>query len=229
MGSALKDAFVTLDVLSPMADVYGAWPSLSQCQKQESPLRPQSHRSVRNWLVGGEVALSVVLVVCAGLLIRSFVQLEIVDLGFRTEHALSFRLDLGVLVNSEDERGRQYAEIESRLLQQPGIEATGATVRPILGGGAGGEDTTTILGRERILRFELVTPGYFATMRTPLMRGRFLDKSDTSKAKLVVVVNSAFERAYFPDPNTLGKRIGLKIRVEQSSGGSSPPPGTKLF
>jgi predicted permease len=167
---------------------------------------------VRGWLVGGEVALSVVLVVSAGLLIRSFVRLENVDLGFQTEHALSFRLDLGVLVDSEDQRARQYVDIEGRLLEQPGIEATGATARPILGGGAGGEATVTILGRERDLRLELVTPGYFATMRTPLVRGRFLFKSDTSKANLVVVVNSAFERVYFPDQNTLGKQIVLGNR-----------------
>jgi putative ABC transport system permease protein len=166
---------------------------------------------LRNLLVSGEVALSVVLVVCAGLLVRSFLRLENVDLGFRAEHALSFRLDPSALVSSEAEGARQFAEIESLLLQQPGIEATGATARPILGGGGGGEPTVT-LGRECVLRLELVTPGYFRALQTTLLNGRFLSQSDDQRRPLVVVVNSAFERAYFPDKNTLGKQIVLGNR-----------------
>ncbi len=196
--------------------LFGIGPALSSGRPDSlrdhgrSPAR--FHRSARGWLVGGEVALSVVLVVCAGLLIRSFVRLENVDLGFRAEHALSFRLDLGVLVRDEDQRARQLAEIERRLLEQPGVEATGATVRPILGGGAGGEAEVTILGRARALRLELVTAGYFQTMQTPLLRGRFLAPSDTKTAPLVAAVNAAFERAYFPDGNAVGKQIVLGRR-----------------
>lgn len=171
-----------------------------------------SRRRARGLLVGAEVALAVVLVVCAGLLIRSFVRLENVDLGFRTAHTLSFRVDLSEFVPSDQERARQYAEIERRLLEQPGVEATGATARPLLGGGAGGEATVTIHGRERRLRLELVTPGYFLAMRTPLLRGRLPSQSDTQKSGLIAVVNSAFENVYFPDKNTVGKKIVLGNR-----------------
>jgi len=205
--------FVTL--LAPL--LFGIAPALSSGSPDSlrDHGRSPAHfsRSTRGLLVGGEVALSVVLVVCAGLLIRSFVRLENVDLGFRTERALSFRLDLGVLVHSEDERARQYTEIERSLLEQRGIEAVGATARPVLGGGSGGEaPDVTIQGRQRALRLELVTPGYFQTMRTPLLQGRFPAQSDTKTAPLVVVVNSAFERAYFPDKNTVGKQIILGRR-----------------
>ncbi len=209
----LFDVVVTL--LAPL--LFGIGPALSSGRpdslRDHGRSSTQSNRSARGLLVGGVVALSVVLVVCAGLLIRSFVRLENVDLGFRTERALSFRLDLGVLVHSEDERARQYAEIERSLLEQPGIEAVGATARPILGGGSGGEaPDVTIQGRQRTLRLELVTPGYFQTMRTPLLQGRFPAQSDTKTAALVVVVNSAFEKAYFPDKNTVGKQIILGRR-----------------
>ena len=203
-----------ITLLAPL--LFGIGPALSTAGddslRSRSESRTYSKRSARGLLVGAEVALSVVLVVCAGLLIRSFVRLENVDLGFRTDHTLSFRLDLGNFVHSEEQRARQYAEIETRLVEQPGIEATGASARPLLGGGSGGEATVTIQGRERSLRLELVTPGYFLAMRTPLLRGRFPNQSDTQKSGLIAVVNSAFESVYFPDKNTVGKQIVLGRR-----------------
>jgi predicted permease len=205
---------VCITLLAPF--LFGIGPALSAAGadnlRQHGESTPPSKGSARGLLVGVEVALSVVLVVCAGLLIRSFVRLENVDLGFRTDHTLSFRLDLGDFVPSEELRARQYAEIERRLLEQPGIEATGASVRPVLGGGSGGEATVTIQGLERSVRLELVTPGYFLAMRTPLLRGRFPNQSDTQKSGLIAVVNSAFENVYFPDKNTVGKQIVLGRR-----------------
>ena len=205
----LFNAGITL--LAPL--LFGMGPALSHAGADSLCDRGESSRysrpRARGLLVGAEVALSVVLVVCAGLLIRSFVRLENVDLGFRTAHTLSFRLDLGDFVPDEKQRARQYAAIESLLLKQPGIEATGATARPVLGGGAGGEATLTVQGRECKLRLELVTPGYFNAMQTTLLRGRFPNQSDTQNNALITVVNSAFERVYFPDKNTVGKQLGL--------------------
>jgi predicted permease len=208
----LFNAGITL--LAPL--LFGIGPALTSAGADSLGDRGESsrfsRRRARGFLVGAEVALSVVLVVCAGLLIRSFVRLENVDLGFRTAHTLTFRIDLAEFVRSAEERARQYAEIERRLLEQPGVEATGATARPVLGGGAGGEATVTIQARERRLRLELVTPEYFLAMQTPLLRGRFPNQSDTQKSGLIAVVNSAFENVYFPDKNTVGKQIVLGNR-----------------
>ena len=200
-------------LLAPV--LFGIGPALSAARPDHLRDRAGSSTSskrTRGFLVIVEVTLSVVLVVCAGLLIRSFVRLENVDLGFRADHTLSFRLDMGEFVPSEEQRARQYAEIESRLLEQPGIEAAGATARPVLGGGSGGEATVTIQGQERTLRLEIVSPAYFLAMRTPLLRGRFPTRSETKKADLVAVVNSAFENFYFPDHNSVGKQIVLGRR-----------------
>ena len=202
---------LAVTLLAPL--LFGIGPALSAAHPDDFRSRGESSantsRRVRALLVGGEVALCVVLTVCAGLLIRSFVNLENVDLGFRTENTLSFRLDLTGLVPTEDQGAQQYLEIENRLLEQPGIVAAGATARPLLGGGAGGDADVTIQGREHSLRLELVTPGYFLALRTPLLRGRFPNLSDTKKSGLIVVVNSAFERIYFPDKNAVGKQILL--------------------
>ena len=169
----------------------------------------RASRRVRDVLVAVQVALSVVLVVFAGLLAKSFVRLQAVDPGFRAEHALSFRLELGDLVPDEKQRGRQISEIGRHLLEEHGIEEAGATARPLLGGGSGGEAGVTIQGRECSLRLEVVTSGYFPAVRARLLRGRLPNASDTEKSALVMVVNAAFEKTYFPDENSVGKQIKL--------------------
>ena len=166
----------------------------------------------RGWLVGTEVALSVMLVVCAGLLIHSFIHLEETHLGFQPSNILSFRLQIRDFTPDGPERSQQIAEIERRLQEQNGIEAVGATLRPVLGGGSGGEASVSINGREQPLRLEIVTPGYFGVMQTPLLKGRFPSTTDTSQKSLVVAVNQAFERTFFPGGDTLGRKIGFGSR-----------------
>lgn len=193
--------------------LFGIGPAFSSARPEglRAESSPRSNRT-RTLLVGAEVALSTVLVVCAGLLIRSFIRLENVDLGFHTEHALSFRINSGNFVLTDDQFARMYSNIEDRLLAQPGVEAAGATARPVLGGGSGGEATVTIQGRDRALRLEVVTPGYLPAIRTTLLQGRLPNQSDAKKSALVVAVNSAFERSYFPDNNAVGKQIILGHR-----------------
>ncbi len=162
-------------------------------------------------LLTESLALSVILTVCASLLIHSFLRLERVDLGFQPERSVAFRVDVDQFV-PRGARASGYLEIEDALLHQPDIEAAGGTNRPVLGGGAGGEADVTILGRTHPLRLEIVTPGYLQAMRTPLLRGRLPGRTDASAAPLIAVVNSAFERTYFPDRNTVHQRIGLGRR-----------------
>jgi putative ABC transport system permease protein len=109
-------------------------------------------------------------------------------------------------------RTQQIAEIERRLREHTGIDGVGATIRPLLGGGSGGNASVAINGHAQTLRLEVVTPGYLDVMQTPLLKGRLPGASDTEKSPLAVAVNSAFERTYFPDGNSLGKRIGLGSR-----------------
>jgi predicted permease len=173
---------------------------------------PRFSGRTRNWLVATEVALSVVLVVCAGLFIHSFLRLENTDLGFKPSRILTFRLQIRDFTPDGPERAQEIAEIERRLLEQNGIEAAGATIRPVLGGGSGGQAPVTINGREQPLRLEIVTPGYFGVMQTPLLKGRFPGANDTEQKPLVIAVNQAFERANFPDGDILGRKVGFGSR-----------------
>ena len=166
---------------------------------------------MRRLLVIGQVAASVALVACAGLLLRSFERLQSVPPGFDPEHAVSFRVNLPGAKYGEDPKAIAFFEqFIARLRAMPGVAAAGgSTVIGLAGQGWTGDlfvdGRPGFWGRE--LRHKTITPGYFAAMGLPLLRGRDLADADTATAQPVVVVNEALVRSYFEDEDPLGKRI----------------------
>ena len=175
---------------------------------------PARHR-VRDLLVVSEVALSLVLLVAAGLLIRSFVKLLEVDPGFRSDHVLTVSIPLPV---SRYPEAAQEAAFFQRLLERvrelPGVRAAGAvTDVPLFGGSSTGFD---VEGRplaapnERPMTdFRAATPDYFRVMGIDLAAGRDFTTNDKADAPPVAVINETLARRYFGKENPIGKRIGL--------------------
>ena len=175
---------------------------------------PARHR-VRDLLVVSEVALSLVLLVAAGLLIRSFVKLLEVDPGFRPDHVLTVSIPLPV---SRYPEAAQEAAFFQRLLERvrelPGVRAAGAvTDVPLFGGSSTGFD---VEGRplaapnERPMTdFRAATPDYFRVMGIDLAAGRDFTTNDKADAPPVAVINETLARRYFGKENPIGKRIGL--------------------
>jgi putative ABC transport system permease protein len=175
---------------------------------------------LRKALVVAEVALSLVLLVGSGLMVRSFVRLLQVDPGFRPDHALMLRVSLPVadsVVNDADrDRFVQFfTRAADRLRQLPGITAVGAnTMLPL-----DGRMTDRLFEIEGYVPADKadrpdaqnrqVTPGWFAAMGIPLLRGRTIEARDDQRSRPVAVVNAAFVRKYFRDRDPLGKRIRL--------------------
>ena len=186
--------------------------SRSENLRDRSETASRGGRSTRDILVACEVSLSVVLVVAAGLLIRSLVRLERVDPGFNPDHAVSFNVLLPSVRYGEGDRSlRAIQEIENRLRALPGVKAVGTTSTLALRGYSYTGDAT-VEGRaagdyERELRHILITPDYFRAMGTRLLRGRFFNDFDVVEPPLVTVVNEALEKAYFHGENAVGKRI----------------------
>src|SRR5439155_18966051 len=131
-------------------------------------------RPIRALLIASEVALSIVLVVGAALLVRSFLRLQDVDPGFRPEHVVTFTLTLpSARYPSSADRLRTFQEIDRRLRAQRGVDTVGATSTLALRGYTWTGDAT-VEGRaiddyERELRHVSVTPGYFEAMGTRLL------------------------------------------------------------
>ncbi|HEY7184239.1 MAG TPA: ABC transporter permease, partial [Blastocatellia bacterium] len=175
-------------------------------------------RLVRNALVVVEVAISLVLLVGAGLLIRSFISLQKVDPGFDPKNALTVSISLPE--RKYPERDRQaafYSRLIERVSALPGVQAMGAASavpfssahwEGLFGrgfriegrAGAQAEDWTG---------YYSVSPNYFRAMGIPLLRGRLFTAFDTKGALRVAIINSTMAKRYFPNEDPIGKRIQL--------------------
>ena len=169
---------------------------------------------LRRVLTVSEIALSVVLLVGAGLLLRSFMRLLAVDLGFDTEHILTMRLVLPKYSHPDaTQQAAFYTQVTERLGSLPGVEAVGAIDDLPL---TPDRDTTTfsaensewvpagLLPRAQI---RSVTPDYFKAIGVQLLEGRTFLQSDTATVPLVIMVNQSFARRFFPDRHPVGQRI----------------------
>ncbi|MGE0455916.1 MAG: ABC transporter permease [Vicinamibacteria bacterium] len=171
-------------------------------------------RRLSRLLVGAEIAVSVVLLVGAGLLLRSFERLQGVDPGFDAR-ALTFEVSLsGPAYAQGAAQSRFFAEAVSRLAAIPGVEAAGAiSWRPIGNGSATsftlGDRPQPAAGQEPVADVRMVTPGTFRALGMPLLRGRDFEPRDTPEQPTVVVVNEATVREFWPGQDPIGKRISM--------------------
>jgi len=174
------------------------------------------HGKLRAGLVVSEVALSMLLLIGAGLLMRSFLVLTRVDLGFNPKNVFYFRLDPTIYAQDADRRARLNAltrQLLDRLHTLPGVTSASECIQePPL---KYDWSDTIIPGRPHTerweTRFESVSEGYFQTLGLPLLRGRFLSEDDLTAARYVMVVNQAFARQYFPNEDPIGHKIKLEI------------------
>jgi len=163
-------------------------------------------------LVVAETAIGLVLLVGAGLLIRSFVRVLNVDPGFDPRHVLTASLDLPENQYAELKKTQFYDELLPRLAALPGVESAAAGFpiplsRSNIGLSFAIEGRPVAKGDEPTEPANIIAPGYFRTLRVPLLAGREFLPSDAPKSLPVVIVNQAFARKYFPGESALGKRI----------------------
>src|SRR5215468_4703829 len=172
---------------------------------------------LRSALVISEVALSLVLLIGAGLMIRSFTKLNQVNPGFNPARALTIGVTLLRNKYPDEERvASSYAQILERAAAAPGVASVGAISDLPIGGG-GANDYFTIEGRppvakeaQPITEYRIVTPRYFEAMGIPLLAGRDFAETDTKQAPNVAVINEIFAQRHFPGENPLGQRIKLQ-------------------
>ncbi len=167
----------------------------------------------RRVLIAVEVALSVVLLVGAGLLLRSFIHLRSVPPGIEVTGGLTFKISLPAAKYEDDGKAaRFFAETVTRLQGIPGARAAGATARLALEGynWTGDlfiEGRPDVWGRE--LRHKAITPGYLSASGLRLIRGRDFTSGDTSTSEPVVIVNQTLAQQYFPDGDVIGRRLAF--------------------
>ena len=177
-----------------------------------------THR-LRSVLVVVQVALALVLLVCAGLLIRSFNRLNSVDPGFNAENVLTMRVVLPGRKYDEDPKVIGFfKQAIDRIQALPGVESAGAiNFLPFAGPSAGTDffiegQPKPAPGQEPITSVCVTDVNYFNTMQIPLKRGRLFTEQEATEMRHVVVVNETLARKYFPNEDALGKRITIYMK-----------------
>jgi putative ABC transport system permease protein len=201
-----------------------AKPELTEALKEggRSSTTSAQRNQLRNSLVIAEIALALVLLIGAGLLLKSYARVQDIDAGFDRRSVLTAEVNLPDTKYPQRESA-DYREGEAminfwnealrRVQQLPGVEAAGfTTILPL--SGSNSDSSFSIEGRvsgknepgpdEEI---RIGTPDYFRVLKTPLLRGRFFSESDNTRSPGVVIVNDALVRKYWPNEDAVGKRI----------------------
>jgi predicted permease len=173
-------------------------------------------QSLRGLLVVSELTLSLMLLIGAGLLIRSFVQLQSVPPGFTTDHVLTMEVAAAAKKYQDDENHKPlinfYKEVESRVARLPGVVAEGVvSALPLTGevgwGGISVEGYTPPPGQELQVDIRVAGTDYFRTIEIPLRKGRYFTEDDAADKPQVVIIDEKFAQRFWPDGDAIGKHL----------------------
>lgn len=176
------------------------------------------HRvSFREVLVVAEISLACVLLVAAGLFLRSFSRLLEVDLGFRPENLMAWRVEANRSFANRTEQGVYYDNLVASIRAIPGVQAAGASDCLPLGRnrtwGISGEGVTYPQGQNPVGFPRIIDATYLQTMKIPLVDGRYFDDRDTPDTERCIIVNQTLAKALFPGESPLGRRLRDGWRV----------------
>ncbi len=176
---------------------------------------------LRSALVVGEVALAMLLLLSTGLLLRSFVKVMGTHPGFESKGVTAFELDLPARRYAQESQQEAFRlELERRLAQLPGVSAVGSALMAPLSGGnmttsvnVGPTDAPSSRWSHRAA-VNIVSPGFFESLRIPLRQGRTLLPSDDARGRRVVVVNETLARTFFPEGRAVGRQLLVGVSGE---------------
>ena len=176
------------------------------------------------WIVALQVALSLVLLVAAGLFLRSFAKLATLDIGFDRNNVLLVNANLKTANLPPEQLLATCEQIETRLRALPGVVAAGRSWNTPVSGYEWNnyirvDAPNPPTGEASLADLNSISPAYFETLRTPLLAGRAFNGHDTKTAPLVAIVNQALARKFFPNLNPIGRYF----RKEELPGKPVPP------
>ncbi len=178
-------------------------------------------------LVAGQVALSLLLLIVAGLFVRTLVSLHAVNLGFNTENLLTFRTDPSLNGMQEQALAKLYSDLRESIEQIPGVHSVALSRHGLIEGSESSDDVR-IAGAPLKQSYQndhvflhFCSSSLLSTLQIPVLRGRDLLPSDAGNAQRVAIVNRVFARKYFPDGRAIGKEFYLGDTPKQQA--ESPP------
>ncbi|MGH9841024.1 MAG: FtsX-like permease family protein, partial [Blastocatellia bacterium] len=171
-----------------------------------------SRTCLRGVLVVAQIALSLVLLVSAGLCVRTLQNSRAINVGFATENLLTAKLDLGRQQYSEAQGRVFYRQLLERAGNMPGVEAASLALTVPLQGSSYGNSVGVAGQADFNIRYNIVTPSYPDTLGIPLLLGRRFTDLDTAQAPRVAIVNETLARHAWPNENPVGKFFNWKDR-----------------
>jgi predicted permease len=199
-------------------------PGLSQALRETSAQGGAARTRLRSVLVVAQIAISLVVLIAAGLVVRTLQQLQTMNPGFDASNALTMSFDLG-LQGYDDQRGQQfYRQLTERVQALPGVKS--ATVSGYIPLSLNYNSRNVFIEGQPAERGENVPtamnaaagPRYFETMRTPVLQGREFNDQDQAKTERVVVVNETFVRRLMPNVTSSAEAVGKRIAFANASG-----------
>jgi predicted permease len=210
----------TLVVSLLTAILFGAAPALratrlklaDSLKEGRGPVGAQARNPLAKALVVSQVAFSLVLLVGAGLFLRTLINLANVDTGFNKENVLCLQIDATAVGYKEDARlGDLYQQIEQRVAALPGVRAASFSFFTFNEGAW--DDEVSVQGYmppgDRDVLHNVVGANYFATMGIPLLAGRAFGPQDTASSTKVAIINETMARRLFPPGSPMGHRFGI--------------------
>ncbi|HJT79744.1 MAG TPA: ADOP family duplicated permease, partial [Chthoniobacterales bacterium] len=171
---------------------------------------------VRNGLVVAEVALALVLLAGAGLMVRSFIRTQAIDVGVDPSSTLTFRVGLPPSQYKSEEANRFFKALMPNLARIPGVVSAGAISSLPAAGASGvgavalpGDPDITELQNARLARGLAITPGFLRTSRVKLLRGRDFTEADNEKSQRVCLIDEDGARTWFPNTDPIGKELRI--------------------
>ena len=161
-------------------------------------------------LVVSQIAISLLMLVAAGLFVRTLANLQSIELGFKRENVLLFQLDARKAGHKDPEIAAFYRDLCRRFGAIPGVRHASLSKAPLIGGEHGLPIGVSGSPSDPANRYLTVGPGFFATMQIPILAGRDFEESDGPGSPAVAVINEAFARANFGDRSPLGQHLTLR-------------------
>jgi predicted permease len=201
---------------------FGLFPALQSTRPDLVPtLKSQSGQGgtsgaasrFRKSLVTAQMAISLLLLICAGLFMRTLTNLSNIDLGLKVDHLLTFSLYPKLNKYTDQSAAQLYDQLTERLAAIPGTRLVSSATVPVVAGWTSGgnitvEGYTPPTDDAADANFDAIGPDYFRTMGTPLIAGREFTAADGAGAPKVAVVNEAFVRHFFGNQNPIGRHFG---------------------
>jgi putative ABC transport system permease protein len=195
-------------------------PELAQALKEHGRGLAGGNAGVRSALVAAQMALALILVLGAGLLIRSFIRLLHVDPGFQAGNLVTISSLMPPTARKPEQRAAIYRAMSERIASIPGVRSVAAVSRlPLMGSNLA--SWLNIEGRRFAgdqkpdIEYRVATPSYFQTMGIPLIKGRLFDEQDNVRAGDVVLINQTTAQRFWPNEDPIGKRIKFGSDVDK--------------